>query len=98
MFGFPLTSSESQLLHCFTFDSKVLFPKEVKDQTMQKDAQNGESVRRGGLNGQYEVFTEVNLSLQEQLKDLILNGTVYNSAKLSLSNIHRCKKKKDRHL
>ena len=32
---------------CLQFDSKVFFPKE--DQPSQKDAQNGESVRRGGL-------------------------------------------------
>ena len=69
----------------WNLDSKLLFPKEAQDMTVQKDAQNGESVRRGGLNGQYEVFTEVNLALQEQLKDLILNGEVIFTQFLALS-------------
>ena len=70
------------------FDSKVLFPKE--DQPSQKDAQNGESVRRGGINGQYELFTEVNLALQEQLKDLILNGRNFSNLNLCINSIlHR---------
>ena len=51
--------------------SKVLFPRDSQDVSQAED----EAVRRGGLNGQYELFTDVNLALQGQLTDMILNGT-----------------------
>ena len=39
-------------------------------------AESGEAVRRGESDGKYELFAQVDNAIKEEIKDLVLNGTI----------------------
>ena len=55
------------------FCSQFLFPKKELAGDLA-DRANDDAVRRGEVDGKYELFAQLNNSIKDEIKDLILNG------------------------
>lgn len=68
----PARPSITSCFFVATICSKFLYPKQsAPDDTSSDD---GEMSRRGQHDGKYELFAEVDDTVHEEIKDLILNG------------------------
>ena len=56
----------------FNFCSKFLYPKH--DFTSDAMSDDGEISQAGNHAGKYELFTEVDNTVREEIKDLVFNG------------------------